>query len=321
MKISNRTKAIATVIVLLVVGFAAGPVVEIDDTIHPVTLPADLDDYLHKQEQQYPDIIPGAEKTITWANPEQRSPTAVSIVYLHGYAASRQELSPVCELIARQLGANVFYQRFTGHGRGSEAMSDITVNALVNDAYQALEIGKRIGEKVILIGNSTGGTLAAIVAAVDSSSLSSLVLISPNFGPRRQEAELLLLPWGNVMLQIVEGSTYTFDTYNEQHARYWTSTSPSKALLPMMGVVKLARNADLQHIDVPVLVLYSPDDEIISTDTVKKYYRQFGARHKEILSVDNAGDPQHHVLAGDILSPQTTREVADKIISFVQPLI
>jgi alpha-beta hydrolase superfamily lysophospholipase len=322
--IHSRTFIVAA-IVLLVVGFALGPTVEIDDTLKPVTLPAktaDLDHYLQQQEQQYTDIVPRAEKTIIWADPKRRLRTPVSLVYLHGYAASRQELAPLCDIVARELGANLYYQRLTGHGRDSQAMAEISVNALVNDANEALQIGKRLGEKVILIGGSTGATLATIIAARDSShSLASLVLISPNFGPKRPESELLLWPWGNVMLQIVEGSTYSFETYNEQHARYWSHKSPSKALLPMMGIVDLARKTDLAQLQTPVLVFYSPQDEVVSTEAIKQHYERFGAAHKNIHPVANSGDPQHHVLAGDILSPQTTKEMADEIIRFVQPLL
>lgn len=322
MKISKRKKLLVAMVILLAVGVIAGPVVKIDDSITAVTLPDDLDRYVQRQEQRYGDIVAGTEKTIHWADEQHRLPTPVSIVYLHGYTASRQELAPVCDIVARQLGANVFYQRFTGHGRGSEAMAGISVHALLNDAYQALEIGKRIGRKVILIGNSTGGTLASIAAARDkSSALAALVLVSPNFGPRRKESELLLLPWGNVMLQLVEGSTYSFDTYNEQHARYWTSSFPSKALMPMMGAVKLARDTDVTKIITPLLVMFSPDDAVVSVEAIKEQFRRFGARHKQIHAVRDSADPQHHVLAGDILSPQTTLEVAQVIIDFVQPLM
>lgn len=308
-------------LLLLGVGFVAGPVVDLDDTIHPVTLPDDLDGYLRAQEQRYDDIVPGTEKTIAWANPKQHSPTPVALVFLHGFTASRRELAPLCKIIAGKLGANVFYQRFTGHGRGSEAMGRVTVNALVNDTYEALEIGKRIGQKVIVVGNSNGGTMATLMATMDTSNaLAALILISPNFGPKRKEAELLLAPWGNVMVRLVQGPMYTYKTYNPQHARYWTSSSPSKALLPMMGTVKLARDADLQQIKTPVLVLYSPDDQIVSVDAIKKHYRRFGADYKQIHAVTGSGDPQHHILAGDVLSPQTTQQVASVILKFIQPL-
>jgi esterase/lipase len=313
---------IVAALLLLGIGFAAGPVVDLDDTIHPVTLPDDLDGYLRAREQRYNDIVPGTEKAIVWANPDQHSPTPVSLVFLHGFTASRQELAPLCEMVAEKLDANVFYQRFTGHGRGSEAMGEVTVNALVNDTYEALEIGKRIGHKVIVMGNSNGGTMATLMGTMDkSNALAALILISPNFGPKRKEAELLLAPWANVIVRLVEGPTYTYDTYNPQHARYWTSSSPSKALLPMMGTVKLARDADLQWIKTPVLVLYSPNDQIVSVDAIKKYYRRFGADYKQIHAVTGDGDPQHHVLAGDILSPQTTQKVADVILKFIQPLL
>ena len=108
--------------------FYAGPRVSIDTQLQSPQLPADLDAYLAQSEARYPDITPGAEKTIVWAHPDRRK-TALAVVYLHGFSASRQETAPLSDEIAQQLGANLYYPRLNGHGRSGAAMAEASVNA------------------------------------------------------------------------------------------------------------------------------------------------------------------------------------------------
>ncbi|WP_455207425.1 alpha/beta hydrolase [Kaarinaea lacus] len=314
-------KYVVTGFLVLVTGYGLGPRVKLDETIKPATLPNDLDAYIRTGENQVANLKPGTDKVIIWADPDQRQPTPYSIVYLHGFSASRQEIAPVCDNIARTLGANLFYSRLTGHGADNRAMANLSVNALLNDAVEALEIGKRLGDKVIVIGTSTGGTLATWLASYDKASrIAALVLLSPNYGPKRKESEFLLLPWGSTILHFVEGPVYKFEPYNELQQQYWTTQYPSEALLSMMGIVKVTRDKDPTSIHTPVLVMYSPNDTIIDTQAVQAMYSQFASEIKKIIAVTDSGDPQQHILAGDILSPQTTQAVTNNIVEFIRRL-
>ncbi len=69
------------------------------------------------------------------------------------------------EQLAEKLQANVFYSRLTGHGRSDDAMADATLDAWKKDAREAYQIGSAIGERVLLIGTSTGGTLSTWISA------------------------------------------------------------------------------------------------------------------------------------------------------------
>ena len=56
-----------------------------------------------------------------------RRQTELALVYLHGFSASRQETAPLSEDLARQLGANLFVTRLSGHGRSPQAMGEPSV--------------------------------------------------------------------------------------------------------------------------------------------------------------------------------------------------
>ena len=88
----------------------------------------------------------------------------------------------------------------------------------------------------------------------------------------------------------------------------------------MMGVVKLARDADSLSIRQPVLVMYAPDDEIVDTEAIRETLASFASERKEIIVIADSGDPRQHTLAGDALSPRTTQSVARHIVAFIRQL-
>ncbi|WP_420628563.1 alpha/beta hydrolase [Candidatus Leptofilum sp.] len=308
------------IILLLVIVFLAGPRVVVDTELAPVNLPDDLDSYLAESEAQFSDIVPNAEKTIIWAG-EPGQKTEISAVYLHGFSATRQETAPLSDNVVAELGANLFYTRFTGHGRSGEAMAEATVNDWLNDTWEAYQIGQRLGEKVIVIGVSTGGTAATWLAAQpNTDNLLATVLISPNFGPTDPTSEILTWPWAEQIVNLVIGSERSWEPANEGHAQYWTESYPTRAILPMMGLVKLTRRADLAGIQSPVLVIYSPNDTVVSPAKTEEIFAQIGVASKEIAPITDAQDEGSHVLAGDILAPNDTERVQQLILDFVAAL-
>lgn len=307
-----------SVVLILAVVFLAGPRTEINLQLRPLNLPEDLDQYLGQSEAQFTDIVPGTEKTIIWAN-AAKTKTPLSIIYLHGYSASRQETAPLSDELAAQLGANLFYARLTGHGRPGEALAEATVNDWLNDTQEAFEIGQRLGERVIVIGTSTGGTLAAWLAQQpNTEAVLAYVLISPNFAPRDPNAEILTWPWAEQSAQLLLGPEYTWTPRNAEQAQYWTHRYPSTALATMLGLVNYVRSSDLRSIEKPVLVIYSPNDQVVNAQEVERRYAQIGSTVKELVPITQSGNPEYHVLAGDILDPSNTQPVQEIILGFIR---
>ncbi len=313
---------LAAVVAVLAVVFALGPRASVDVTLRPVALPEDLDGYLAQSEARLNDLRPGVEKTIVWAD-SSKGKTPVALVYLHGFSATRQETRPLCDTLAARLGANLFYTRLRGHGRSDDAMAEASANDWLNDSYEALEIGRRLGEQVILIGTSTGATLAAWLATQPEAAdgLLALVLISPNFAPKDPNTQLLLWPWGMALARLVVGPYRQWEPYNDEQAKYWTTRYPSEVLVTMMGLVDLVDRADLGAIRAPVLVVYSPQDEIIDAGLIEARYPEIGSSPRRLVPLDTVGDPSNHVLAGAILSPENTEPVAELVLEFLAPLV
>lgn len=307
---------LASFILLLLVIFF-GPTVDTSVTLTDKTLPDDIEAYLEQTESQFDDLTPNTEKNIVWAG-EPGEKTPLSVVYLHGFSATRQETAPLTEQVGRALGANVFNTRFTGHGRSNEAMLEGSVNAWMNDAHEAMAIGRRLGDKVVVIGVSTGGTAASWIAANDPADIEALILMSPNFGPKDSRSGILTWPWGRQLAEAIIGPERSWTPDNEDHARYWTYEYPTPAILPMAGLVAATQDIDLSTINAPSLWIYSDNDRVLNTEAIRAAYQRIGSVRKEAIVVNDSQDRSQHVLAGDILSPNTTDRLTDVIVQFIQ---
>ena len=282
-------------------------------------LPEDLDAYLMESERRASEVhplIPDTEKRIRWQR--QGEKTECSLVYLHGFSATRQEIAPTLEHVADSLNANLFETRLSGHGRSADPLTNVRAEDWLVDASEALAIGAQIGRKVVLVGTSTGATLAMSMTDHPSmSAVSALVLISPNFGPRDESAEWLIRPAGPLLARLTVGETRSWTARNEMQKRFWSTSYPTVAVVEMMRLVDYARSRLPRRIDQSVLVLVSPDDKVVSPDATKIAFEKIDSTQKQLLKIADTEDPSAHILAGRIMSPTTTAAVAEAIVEFL----
>jgi esterase/lipase len=313
------------VLVLAGATFLAGPRNEFGATMpNPRPLPPDnilaLDDWLKGSEAAYPDIKPGNAKGIAWnSSAKQRTPWAV--VYLHGFSASRLETAPVTDLVAKTLGANAFHTRLTGHGRGGAAMGEATVQDWMADAIEAVRIGQTLGERVLVISCSTGSTLATWLALTpEGSQVAAHVFISPNFGPKDKRSELINGHWGQKIALALQGETRGWTPETPLEANAWTSRYPTRALFPMMAMVKSVRESDLSVFQTPLLVLYSESDETVDPIETQAAFTRIGAPLKSIEAVNYSKSKGQHVLAGAIKDPAAVAPMVESIVQWTLSL-
>jgi alpha-beta hydrolase superfamily lysophospholipase len=213
----------------------------------------------------------------------------------------------------------LYYARLTGHGRDGAAMADASVASWAQDGVEALAIGRKLGDKVVVVATSTGATLATwLLANGYGNDVAAAIMVSPNFRPHDPMSEMLLWPWGEQIARVVVGPNFRWTPINDRHRRYWTTEFPVAALLPMMGMVEVARRSDLGRVRAPVLVFYSTQDHIVDSSATERQFARFGSSQKRLVRIDHAEDPQQHVLAGDILSPNMTDEVVRRTHEFLR---
>jgi esterase/lipase len=313
-RVAAAALAAAALVLLL------GPRARFEQRWHEPEIGSDVDAYLAARESSVSDLRPGEAKAVVWADPETRARTPIALVYLHGYSADRHEVDPLVNRLAEALGANVFYTRLTGHGRDGAGMADATVEAWMDDVAEAVAVGAALGEHVVLVGTSTGGTLAVWAAARPEAAgrVAALAVISPNFHPRDRSSRILLWPWGAQLAALVGGGERCFEPENAEQALHWTVCYPTSALGPMMVLVEHVRTMPLDGVTVPVLVAYSREDAVVDPEETRLAFGRLGSSRKQLLEISGSGDPADHVIAGDIMSPATTDEIARSILEFLR---
>lgn len=242
-------------------------------------------------------------------------------MYLHGFSATRQESAPVPDKIASHFKSNIYYARLTGNGRTDEAMAAGTVNRWINDAAQAITIGETIGEQVVIIGCSTGASLGWWTAHQEAfkNKIHSLIFLSPNFGLADPRAGILLLPYGEQIASAITGKYRTSTPISEAHEKYWACRYPTRALLPMMGMVKISKNYAAEKTQFPVHITYSPYDDTVDVAAIKKFYDDLPTCKKSLV-IDQPDAISQHVIVGDILAPQNNEAVITSVIEFIEQL-
>ncbi|MEM8576293.1 MAG: alpha/beta fold hydrolase [Pseudomonadota bacterium] len=288
--------------------------------------PADLagleggvDAWFAAQEGRFDDITAGAEKRVIWAG-APGAQTEWAVLYVHGFSATSEEIRPVPDDVAAALGANLVYTRLTGHGRGAAPMGTARVADWMQDTRQALAAARAVGRRVLVLSVSTGGTLVT-AALAQGEAVDGAVFLSPNFGINNPAAPLLTWPGVRHWLPPILGRTYAFEPRNDAQARFWTTSYPSVALLPVAALVKAVRALDLSGITAPALFIYAAADQVVVAAQTDAIVARWPARAEVEQPVMGPGDDASaHVIAGDILSPGRNAATVERILAFARSL-
>jgi pimeloyl-ACP methyl ester carboxylesterase len=285
--------------------------------------PAAILTYVQQQEAQHK-VKKDNEAEIIWADTSKKK-TAYSIVYLHGFSASKMEGAPTHLNIAKKFGCNLYLARLSQHGiDSSDALINMTPENLWESAKQAYAIGKQLGDKVILMGTSTGGTLALQLAATYPE-VAGLILYSPNIAVNDPNAWLLNNPWGLQIARIVKGSNYNIIVADTVYAKYWNTKYRLEALASLEELLETKMiPATFQDVKQPVLTLYYYKDEqhqdpVVKVSATKIMFEQLGTSKdlKRAVAMPNTGN---HVLASPILSKDVAG-VEIQTIGFLQEMM
>lgn len=277
--------------------------------------------YFESIESGFSDMVPGVEKRVIWAPGGYERRTPYSVVYLHGFSATSEEIRPVPDRIAQALGANLVFTRLQGHGRGSAAMTEGTASGWMRDAAEALAAGRAVGEKVIVLSTSTGGTLAA-AAALDpemSAEVVAIIFVSPNFGVNDPLAFVPTLPGARYWLPFVMDGERDASSPDPEKNTYWTTRYSWSALVPMATLVKTVVALDFGQARVPALFWFSPDDRVVRPDLTREVARRWGGpAETRTVAMGPGDDPSSHVIAGDIMSPGQTDIAVAGMLAWLQ---
>jgi esterase/lipase len=265
---------------------------------------AELDTWLAQREARVPALRPGCEKRVIWADGPRRTPWTV--IYVHGFSASRREASPWPERVAQELGANYFGARLTGHGQDGPALDRATLRDWRADTAEALAIGRAIGERLLVLSCSTGSTLVTLALA-DGEVAAGTAMLSPHYGLRMRRLQAALdAPLASVWMPLLVRAPQGPPAANVDSG-IWTAGYTTRAYDPMARAVRAARRADLGQVQTPALFAFSDADAVVDPGLTAAVMRRWGGPARHLALTPGPGDdPMAHVLAGDALSPGQT---------------
>lgn len=268
----------------------------------------DIDQYIANSEAKFPNIKPENESRIIWVDSVRKTPYAM--VYLHGFSAGVMESNPVHVRLAKKYGCNLYLARLSAHGlEGTESFSELTPVSLMNSAKEAIAIGQIIGEKVIVVSCSTGGTLSIYLAAHNPEIIHSQILYSPNTAIDDPAASLLNKPWGAQLTQTVIGPYKTGDPkwYGTPVETYWTLKYRSEALIALQELLDQTMKEEVfSKVSTPYFVGYyykneEESDHVISVPGILNFDKQTDTPEakKRVIAFPDVGS---HVIASDLQS-------------------
>ncbi len=278
-----------------------------------------LDRYLSESESRVSGIREGCEKKIVWFDSQRRQRDR-AIVYIHGFSASRMETWPLCDRLAEAMGANLFYTRLTGHGQDGDALARATVVRIGwTTEWKPLPSDSGWAKKSFWWAPPQAGPWRPgwRLSRRWQRGFTASILLSPNFFPKNPVAAAALWPPTRRLFESFFGGWRSFSVDNARHAVYWTVRYPVKAIATMMQLVRLSWRIDLKKAAMPVLMMVNPWDRVINVTLAVIRYLTFPSSQKRLVLFRGNKDLGRHVLAGDILSPDTTARVLAIIQAFL----
>lgn len=163
-----RRRTGSALVALLVIAFAlvAGiPIRTRDLGSHPrppFGYDSSVAEIARRRANEATSVVPGAASILETHG--QRTPIAVLL--LHGFTNSPRQFDSLSRMLYRD-GHNVYIPRLPHHAdliRGPSALSDVTAEELRAAADSAMDLVRALGDTVVVVGLSLGGTMAAWIA-------------------------------------------------------------------------------------------------------------------------------------------------------------
>ena len=288
--------------------------------------PASLEDRIRDRERSVQNIKPDAQARIVWYDVQKKAPTPWSLVYLHGFTANHIEGYPLHLELAEHFGMNLYLSRLPAHGTRPEALETMSVNQLVSYAQEAMEIGSAIGRKVLVMGTSTGGSLA-LYLATQHSRIGGILLYAPLIDFHDKKARLCKYPLFKNVIGRWFKNRYIGSDYNDNNAaleRIWYGDYPLNGVLELGEFVnQYIKPSLLRQISCPVFAGYyyknrKEQDQVVSVEAIKKMMNTLATPNdlKREVAFPDAG---HHVICSPLTS-QSVDRVLDESKQFVEQI-
>ncbi len=318
-----RHKILLPIVAILVL-YRIGPVMDTEPSDNELPMVMydinSVSSFVANKEAQF-NTKQDNEARIIWGDSANKK-TEYVLLYLHGFSASWYEGYPVNTDFQKHFGCNAYFARLHEHGLVSGApLLDMTPKKLYDSAKEALLIAKTLGDKVIIMSTSTGGTLSLMLAADYPDLVAGQILYSPNIEIKQGSAKLLPMPWGLQLGKIVEGEMRKLEG-SELESKYWDLEYRIEATIYLQQLLNERMNeSTFSKVTCPTFVGYyykdkKNQDNIVRVSAIKEMYNLLGSEVKQEISFPDA---ERHTIA--FVEAGNPAAVTEATIDFVEEMI
>lgn len=273
--------------------------------------------FVQQHEAAVSNLKPHNEAEIVWANDSNKIQTEYCFVYLPGFGASKGEGEPIHREIAQRYGMNLYLARLEKQGiTEAEPFLDLTVDNLITSAKEAVQIGKTLGKKVILLACSTGATLGFYLAANDPE-IAAIIAYSPNIDLADPMSELLPRPWGLQLARLFLWSNNRSFEANDTIKKWWINDYRIEGVVALKSLLEYTMTDEIfKAIKQPVCMAYyykneNEQDDIISIPRLKEVFEILSTPpdKKRLVALP---DVSGHCMASQFFSNEMQLDVVRK---------
>lgn len=285
-----------------------------------------LENEIQSEEFDGQDLKEDNEARIIWYRDKKYAKTKNVLVYLHGFTASQGEGTPTHRDFAHRYGMNLFLSRLAGHGLKQNQLSELSPQKLLESASRAVQIGKKLGQNIYLMGTSTGASLALYLASI-TPDIRGVIAYSPLvrfYNPRidwitHRSAGFLfngLQLWRNSF------HTQSIEPYEKQ---YWYPTYDLQSLNALRTLIyKIMGDSTYRRIKCPVFVGYfyknkQLQDQRVSVPALLNMFKSI-ATPNDLKRKRNFSSADSHVIACKHTS-NAWKEVEDETFLFADEVL
>ncbi|MFO0578367.1 MAG: alpha/beta fold hydrolase [Polyangia bacterium] len=292
---------------------------------HPAATGEDVRGYLARQlaRSHQEGVLPGNEERLVQRGPG-RAP--VVILFVHGFGASRAEGEGGVEPLAAALGASVYYTRLPGHGGELTAHAAARAEQYFERMEEDFHHLRELGDKIVLIGSSTGALLCTWLAARHPDDVAALVLASPLFDFADPMSFLLSRRLGMPLIESLYGeyrdASWKSDPEQRKQAGYeahWLTRQRFRALLTLDGLRRtIATDEVLSAVRAPVLMLYhyadaAHKDTVVSVPAMRRAFSRMNGGSPHPLSREVAIADGNHILLSAYVRTDKERILSESL--------
>lgn len=276
-------------------------------------------------------VRPGNEERLAWPDAAPTPTRAkVAILYIHGFGASRAEGEASVEPLAQALHAVTYYTRLPGHGGDLERHAAALPAQYFERVEEDFHHLRPLADKLMIVGSSTGGLLAAWLAARHPREVDAVVLASPLI-QMAPPGSFLLSRWlGMGLVRAVMGEFRDAGWRRDPESRrvdgyedHWITRQRMSALAIVEDVRRQAlREAPPQAISAPILLLYyyadaAHQDTVCSVAAMRDFVdRAHGGTPHPLSRSVAVSDGNHILLSQYVRTDKAT--IGRELLTFAQ---